>query len=150
MNYLPQSKLAAWRKANTPKECPILGVKMQNPAVDHNHSSGFIRGVLSSEGNAFMGRVENAHKRLSKHGKGKSLSDVLRRMADFLEQPDLPILHPVGATQLGKRFKTKKVEEQIAILEGLRQIGKKTTTEEILSLRNSTERANLYLKLIKE
>ena len=104
MSYLPQSELAEWRKKNAPKKCPLVEYKTSNWVVDHNHTSGLVRGVVSSEGNALLGRIENAFKRLSRGAKKASLPTILRNMASYLEQDDLQLLHPEGFRQLYKRF----------------------------------------------
>jgi len=104
MKYLPQSKLAQWRKKNAPTKCPLVEYKTSNWVVDHDHTSGFVRGVVSSEGNAFLGRIENAFKRLSRGAKKASLPTILRNMASYLEQEDTHLIHPEGFRQLYKRF----------------------------------------------
>ena len=58
MNYLSHNKLADWRNKNKPTRCPLVEYKTSNWVVDHNHTSGFVRGVVSSEGNVLLGRIE--------------------------------------------------------------------------------------------
>ena len=147
---MAQKDLAAWREEHTPRVCPIGGHVLTNPVVDHSHDSCMIRGVIDGEINAFMGRIENAYVRLSPAAKTKPLPELLRSVADFLEARHTLFIHPKGAASLVRRFKRAKKDDQIAILEGLRQIGKKVTTEDILGLRNTDERAKLYRKLITQ
>jgi len=142
-DYIPQSKLAEYRRANTPVYCPLLGHEEILPVVDHDHKSGRIRGVVSSEGNALVGKIENFHKSRCIHGKW-DLPTVLRAIADYLEQEQGP-LHPVGTRQLTKRFGRAKKDEQIELLSS---VG--ATTEEIDGCTNSKDRTNLYRsKIVK-
>ena len=127
MKYLPQSKLAKWRKDNEPKECPLLGYKTENWVVDHDHTSGLVRGVVSSEGNALLGRIENAFKRLSRVAKATGT------------------LHPQGFRQLWKRFNSFNKEIQLDIL---KKLG--VNRQQLSECTNSKERTNLYKKLIKQ
>jgi len=145
MKYLPQSKLAKWRKDNEPKECPLLGYKTDNWVVDHDHTSGLVRGVVSSEGNALLGRIENAFKRLSRVAKATTLPRILRNMASYLEREDTGTLHPQGFRQLWKRFNSFNKEIQLDIL---KKLG--VNRQQISECTNSKDRTNLYKKLIKQ
>jgi hypothetical protein len=142
-DYVPQSRLAQWREENIPPHCPILGHEELIPVVDHDHKSGRIRAVMSSEGNALLGKIENFHKSRCIHGKW-DLPTVLRAMADYLERDQGP-LHPVGTRQLTKRFGRGKKPDQVAILES---VG--ATESEIEACTNSKDRTNLYRsKIVK-
>jgi|TARA_R110002020_G_scaffold9809_1_gene38288 hypothetical protein len=145
MKYLPQSKLAEWRKENAPKKCPLVEYKTSNWVVDHNHTSGFVRGVVSSEGNALLGRIENAFKRLSRGAKKASLPTILRNMASYLEQDDLTLLHPEGFRQLYKRFYSLSKDLQLDIL---LKFG--TNRDDISKCKNAKERTELYKQIIKQ
>lgn len=145
MKYLPQSDLAEWRKKNAPKKCPLVEYKTSNWVVDHNHTSGFVRGVVSSEGNVLLGRIENAFKRLSRGAKRASLPTILRNMASYLEQDDLKLLHPEGFRQLYKRFYSLSKDLQLDIL---LKFG--TNREDISKCKNAKERTELYKQIIKQ
>lgn len=59
---------------------------MTDPCLDHDHFDGKCRGVIGSSLNMFEGQVQ---KLWSKHLEGKTkltLSEVLRRLADYLEE----------------------------------------------------------------
>ena len=142
MKYITQSRLSKWRKANEPKRCPISQGSMHDTVVDHCHASGEIRGVLHRQSNAFLGKVENAWKRYACRSADVSLPEALRRMADWIEFSRTGLLHPVGATQLQKRFKQKKNEEQLKILLDL--------GVDVVSMdaSNSDKRSKLYRKQI--
>jgi hypothetical protein len=145
MSYLPQSELAEWRKKNAPKKCPLVEYKTSNWVVDHNHTSGLVRGVVSSEGNALLGRIENAFKRLSRGAKEASLPTILRNMASYLEQDDLQLLHPEGFRQLYKRFYSLSKDLQLDIL---LKFG--TNRDDISKCKNAKERTELYKQIIKQ
>lgn len=142
-DYVPQSQLAQWRKDNTPERCPILGHENMIPVVDHDHKSGRIRAVISSEGNALIGKIENFHKSRCVHGEW-DLPKVLRAIADYLEDDQGP-MHPVGTRQVTKRFGRAKKPDQEAILES---VG--ATPGEIEACANSKDRTKLYRsKIVK-
>lgn len=145
MKYLPQSKLADWRKENEPHFCPLLNCENDNWVVDHCHNTGQVRGVVSSEGNVLLGRIENAYKRLSKQASGCSLPTVLRSMAMYLEKQSTGILHPEGYRQLYKRFNSFKKDIQLDIL---LKLG--VNRQQIAECKNSKDRTNLYKKYLKQ
>ena len=72
--------------------------------VDHDHSSGEIRGVISRQANTLIGKIENIHTSMCK-GDPTELPNVLENIASYLRQPESEILHPVGLKQLTSRFK---------------------------------------------
>ena len=116
---------------------------MTNPALDHDHDTGMVRGVIDAEVNAFLGRIENAYKRLSVPVRGKTLPDMLRAIADFLEQPKADVLHPQGAVDLRKRFERMSKAEQMLMLENILQ------SVDIQACKNSKDRTKLYESAIK-
>ena len=136
-DYVPQSKLPQWREENKPDCCPILGHSDPIPVVDHDHKTGRIRGVVSSEGNALVGKIENFHKSRCANGEW-DLPTVLRAIADYLEQEQGP-LHPVGTRQLTKRFGRMPKAQQTEILLALG-----VSPEEIEACPNSKSRTQLY------
>jgi hypothetical protein len=142
MKYLTYSQLANYRKKNTPKECPIMQNGCSNPCVDHDHKSGVVRGVISMEGNTFLGRVENSFRRFGTSS-DIGLPSVLRNMADYLEKNPTGYLHPVGLKQLASRFNRLIVDDQVF---ALKVLGAKKS--EIKACTNSKQRTILYRKLI--
>jgi hypothetical protein len=145
MKYIPQKNLSSYRKDNEPTLCPLLNCTNNNWVVDHCHKTGQIRGVVSSEGNVLLGKIENAYSRLSAHSKGCSLSVVLRSIADYLEKPSSGLLHPVGYRQLYKRFKNFNKDFQLDIL---LKLG--INRQRISECKNSKDRTNLYKEYIKQ
>lgn len=66
--------------------CAILQEPMDKPCLDHDHYDGKCRGVIGSSINLFEGTVQ---KLWDKHLSGKTqvtLSETLRRLADYLEK----------------------------------------------------------------
>jgi len=144
MQYVPQKELKKYREKNKPTFCPLLDHKTKDWVVDHCHTGGTIRGVVSSEGNAFLGRIENAHKRLSKKARHCSLPTILRSMAMYLEKPSSNLLHPEGFRQLYKRFSRLDKATQLDIL---MKLG--INRELIQACNNSLDRTKLYKSYLK-
>lgn len=69
----------------------ITGIPLsQGRAVlDHAHDDEqLVRGVLLHEVNAFLGKIENAHKRHINYWlKDRTLAQLLRQVANYLEKP---------------------------------------------------------------
>ena len=144
MQYIAQTKLKDFRKKNEPTVCPLLNHKASDWVVDHCHTGGTIRGIVSSEGNVMLGRIENAYKRLSKKPKQNTLPYVLRKMANYLEKPSSEYLHPVGYRQLYKRFFNLNKSTQLDILMKL-GINRKL----IQSCNNSKDRTKIYKQYLR-
>jgi len=142
--YLPSNKLAKWRNANKPKRCPVLDVRTSDWVVDHDHKTGMVRGVISRVGNSLIGKIENFLK--SRGGqKEEDFPKILRNIADYLEREQLDVLHPVGLTQLTKRFRNNLTsQEQKSVLEDL---GGEPTEIELCS--NAKKRSELFRRLTK-
>ena len=142
--YLPQNKLKDWRVKHQPKTCPLLLRKTSDWVVDHCHQSGMVRGVVSRGGNALLGKIENfAYGRCQI--KQSHLPAVLRGIADYLEREQLDVLHPVGLTQLCRKFKALTSERQKSILVDL---GAKRI--QLMECSNASERIKLFRELTKQ
>lgn len=141
--YLPQNKLKDWRVEHQPKACPLLLRKTSDWVVDHCHKSGMVRGVVSRVGNSLLGKIENFAYRRCQVSQSH-LPAVLRAIADYVEQEQLDVLHPVGLTQLSKRFKSLTSEKQKATLVDL---GAKR--KQIMECSNASERTKLFRELTK-
>lgn len=142
-NYITQSKLPEYRKQNTPEECPILGVRMKDhiPVVDHDHKSGKIRGVLSNEGNALLGKIENFfYSRCS--GDREDLPDVLKNISEYVSKEQGPY-HPVGVRQVTKRFSRMNKSKQELLMTELN-----IEQDTISKCKNSKQRTKLYRKAL--
>ena len=144
MKYIPQNKLAKWRKENTPEVCPILGCPMIDPVVDHCHRTGLIRGVISREANSLVGKIENFFYRYCESKSYWTRDEVIHLVAKYLESNKTNILHPVGAKQLTSRFARMRKGDQVFVL---KKLGARKS--EINACVNSKERSILYGSLIK-
>jgi len=141
--YLPQNKLKDWRVKHQPKTCPLILRKTSDWVVDHCHQSGMVRGVVSRVGNSLLGKIENFAYRRCQVSQSH-LPNVLRAIADYVEQEQLDVLHPVGLTQLSKRFKSLTSEKQKASLVDL---GAKR--KQLMECSNASERTKLFRELTK-
>jgi hypothetical protein len=103
-----------------------------------------VRGVVSRVGNALLGKIENfAYGRCQiSHS---HLPAVLRGIADYLEREQLDVLHPVGLTQLCRKFKALTSEKQKSILVDL---GAKRI--QLMECSNASERIKLFRELTKQ
>jgi len=144
VSYLPSNRLKDWRKENEPKVCPILKKETDDWVVDHDHTNGEIRGVISREANSLIGKIENTYKSLCK-GSPEDLPGVLENIHSYLMQESTGILHPTGLTQLTKRFtRNLKADDQRF---ALRAMGAKKS--EINACNNSKDRSRLFRSLLK-
>lgn len=143
--YVPYDKLADYRKQNTPAVCPILGLAGDkfNPVVDHDHDSGRIRGVISLEVNALIGKIENFY-RTRCVNTSVSLPDALREIADYLESEQGPY-HPIGLKQVTRRFSRFTKKQQIDIL-----LSMGADTSQLEACKSAAKRTALYRKLLIE
>jgi hypothetical protein len=90
--------------------CPITKLNLKNhkdidAVVDHKHKQykdqvlghdgiGLIRGVLHRYANSFEGKVQGAFNRSGMVALGLSLPNVLRELANYLEQDPTNYIHP--------------------------------------------------------
>lgn len=99
--------------------CPLCNEKFsarKRPALDHDHKTGFIRGVLCLNCNGMEGKV------ISRATRAKSkLTELewLRNLVDYLEKHKVPqhggILHNTHKTEHEKRLaRNKKARERRA------------------------------------
>lgn len=97
--------------------CPLLGLKFDysEMVLDHQHSSsketvgvngaGQVRGAIHRGANSLEGRITNAFVRYGLHKYSITVPEFLRNLADYLEQDNLPYIHP---TEKPKTPKLKK------------------------------------------
>ena len=140
-DYVSQAELPEYRQDNCPISCPLLGMVQFADVVDHDHKTGRIRGVVSSEGNALLGKIENFYRSRCVNAEW-DLPKVLRQLALYLEEEQGP-LHPVGTRQLTKRFNRMGKDKQAALL-----LSMDISDDEIDACKNSNERTKLYRKAI--
>jgi hypothetical protein len=69
--------------------CRITEEPVVKPCLDHAHDSNcLVRGVLSHGINIFVGQIENAYRRRVAWWCSIPLPALLRRIAEYLENPD--------------------------------------------------------------
>jgi hypothetical protein len=143
MKYIPQNKLASYREENKPICCPILGIKTNDWVVDHDHQTGFIRGVISRQANVLLGKIENCYLRMCK-GDKEFLPVTLEATASYLEGARTNVMHPTGAKQLANRFlRMKKAEQEQTLFE------LNAEKSVVNACTNAKERTNIYSSIIK-
>ena len=90
---------------------------MTSKEIPGENGAGLIRGLLCSNCNVFLGKIENNHKRYCV----KDLIQWLRNCADYLEQPNLPYLHPKESFRLKEKISKSDYNK---IVKYLKQNGK--------------------------
>ncbi len=144
MSYLPQNQIATYREKHKPTCCPILSIKTDDWVLDHDHQTGMVRGVISRQANSLLGKIENFYLKMCK-GDKEFLPVTLEAMASYLETARTDVLHPVGLTQLTKKFRNSLTSaEQISTLEDMG-----ASREELNACTNLKHRADLFRKLTK-
>lgn len=98
---------------------PITGLLILKPALDHDHATGKIRGVLDIRSNSWEGKVKNSFSRTGVAGLGADYVQSLRNLADYIEKDwTKNPLHPTYRTEDEKRVlknrKAKKIRAKKA------------------------------------
>ena len=125
---------------------PVIGIEINNPVLDHYHEdSQHCRQVLQNEVNAFEGKVVNSYKRMLSHLTDKSVYEVLRSLADYLEKnnnipDDEKVIHHTALTKDVNKFKRLPAKTQISVLESFG----------IVPESNTNKRAKQARKLIRD
>lgn len=97
---------------------PILKKKLYRPCLDHDHTTGRCRGVISQCINTFEGRVLKYFNKYVKHNTNLSLSTILRNLADYLdEDQDNKPYHIAIINSKNKHLKKFKKESIISLIE---------------------------------
>jgi hypothetical protein len=106
-------------------KCAILGIDIEErkrtAVLDHAHDEEqFVRSVLEREANAFLGVIENAHRRFLGYWCEIPLAEVLRRTADYLElEQDTRWRHPGWLKKVSASFNKLNTKQQSFVLEYL-------------------------------
>lgn len=122
MKYIKTSELAKLRQELLEQQnyiCPITKSELlfENSVVDHQHvfskaeilgqnGSGMIRGVIDRFANMLLGKIENSFQRTGLRNNGYHLPDLLRAMADYIENNQTEYLHPSEMPKPKKITKT--------------------------------------------
>lgn len=99
--------------------CVGIDLTGKRCVLDHAHDDKqLVRGVLDHEVNAFIGKIENSHKRhINYWYKEESLSSMLRKVADYIEKEhDVRFRHPDWKKKLLTRFRKLNAESQTQVL----------------------------------
>ena len=120
---------------------PILGKYSENWVLDHDHDTGFCRGIIDRDVNQFIGKIESAYKRFVKHKTTESLPNILQDIASYLDTAGVSeefshILHPEGVAKLCRQFSYKNSSEQSKILKGMYKGFKTYTSKELKDITN--------------
>lgn len=83
--------------------CQLCGKPIENggEVLDHDHKTGFIRGVLHRGCNSLLGKLENNHRRCGV----SDLIGFLRGCPAYLEKPQHETIHPTHRTEDEKRVR---------------------------------------------
>jgi hypothetical protein len=137
---LTTSQIKEWRDRHKGKKCPIFRCAFTKPELDHNHwDFGSIRWTLQGEANSLLGKVENSFKSICSGKTKLSLAQVLRNMADYVEQDyDEHPLHPTHRKVIRREFGKLPAKEQEKLLDWL--------DVDVAPLRNQKDRADAFLK----
>lgn len=109
-----QSDIRKWSDENTPEDgfCPILKIKPVNWTCDHDHFDNRVRGMVCQQGNTWEGYVQKSWIKYCSKYTDLSLSDALRNLADYLENPYWIYnpLHYKGVEDMRKHLERCKKE----------------------------------------
>lgn len=134
---------------NSTDVCPVTGKPygsgMDSSCLDHDHSTGMVRGCLSSRANLWLGSIEKYLKK--RLGNNADLLESLENLVEYLKQSkDIePILHCAMIEAEKKRVTRWKIETLYNKL-----VEKGLTLEDVLSY-NKHQITELWLnQFIKE
>jgi len=121
MQQLKQSELKPLRIRLHKEQgniCPILKqeFELSEMVIDHQHKrkksdsngddgGGMVRGCIQRQANVLEGKFTNAYYRYGLHNY-VSMPEFLRSLADYLEQDNLPYIHPTEKEK-GKKLKKR-------------------------------------------
>lgn len=94
--------------------CPICGLQLgartrKTPALDHDHGTGYIRGVLCLNCNGIEGKIHNLARRIGTHtDKFAVLENLLRYWRDHQEPKWGGLFHHTHKTEEEKRLERAK------------------------------------------
>lgn len=90
-------------------EIELIGINAEKAVLDHDHTTGKIRGVLCRNCNGIEGKVFN----LARRAKRTSTELLwLHNMVNYLLADQLDILHPAHRTDDEKRLRRNKLARE--------------------------------------
>lgn len=98
---------------------PVLGEPFKERlTLDHCHTSQHVRGVLGLNSNAFEGKINNAFTRCLSWLTDKPLHEILRNLANYLEQDfSANPYHPKWRSKIQTEFNKLNASQMKAVLE---------------------------------
>lgn len=95
---LTQSQLAEYREATWEKQgktCALTGrpLLLENAVVDHCHTTGVVRGVLSRGANTMLGKIEN-HRTLAGLKSDRDLTLFLSNVVGYISRGSALAMNP--------------------------------------------------------
>lgn len=98
--------------------------------LDHCHDTQYVRGVLHRQSNVMLGKIENGFVRYVKYWYNGSLSDFLRRAADYLDAGvDERYIHPGWIAKSKTEFNKLSEKNKDALLQFMNLPTGKNSTE---------------------
>lgn len=99
-----------------------LPLDYKQSVTDHSHKTQFVRGVLHRQCNAVLGKIENLWVRYLSYWFEGTLSEFLRKAADYIERKDDErYIHPGWLRKSQTLFNSLPEGDKKAILEALEQ-----------------------------
>ena len=122
-----------------------LPLSAKDAVTDHNHKTHHVRGIIHRQANAVLGKIENMHNRYLKFWYNDTLSNFLRKCADYLERgDDKRWLHPGWLKATCSKFnslsepKKKLVLQSLGKPEGQNAVARKAAFKDALMSRQFT------------
>jgi len=144
MKILRTKDIKSFRDKHLTKDDPITGLPIINPTLDHDHASGYCRGVLDRDSNQFLGKVESAYKRFLRSN-GANLYTSLEGVIKYLQNnlATLEVMHPKSVTSATKKFSRlpSKLQERVLLVIG-------ASKKEVSNCKTKNERLKLYKKYL--
>lgn len=119
--------------------CPLCGKPVDmsikgEAVVDHDHTSGLIRGTLHRSCNAAEGKVANAAGRWgAKSMEYTAILPWLRNLLDYLDRPTTNFIYPSHQTEEEKRVAKNAKERRARATRQARQVVRKSVVKKSTS-----------------
>lgn len=100
---LPEVRELWWLRQG--RRCALCGLDLKLPdaVMDHDHDTGFCRGVLHRGCNSLLGKIENNHKRYGVPQVGAFLHGAAKYLSTHAFPPADPLIYPTHKTAEEKR-----------------------------------------------
>ena len=85
--------------------CLLCEHELDNPSLDHSHTSGMVRGVLCRGCNAFLGKLENSMK-INRITEDK-LINILKNIPGYRAN-ETDMIHPIHTSKVNLAEKKKE------------------------------------------